>query len=137
MADTIKIGDKELAVAVTAFTPIIYSGEFRLRKENGKHRDKDINDGLSEILDGIDTSGVPPLLTMLQFLWAFAKTADKNVPGFKKFVESLPPETFDMSADESWAQPVWELAQANFLKSAADVAPSTGEDAVAGAAAGA
>lgn len=137
MADIIKIGDNEFPVAVTAFTPIIYNGEFRYMKENGHTRAKDINDGLSEIMDGIETNEVPPFLSMAQFFWAFCKTADKNVSGFNVWLETLPEQAFDMSADESWSSKVWELIQANYFRSATKVASEAAENAAAGAAAGA
>lgn len=137
MADIIKIGDNEFPVAVTAFTPIIYNGEFRYMKENGHTRAKDINDGLSEIMDGIETNEVPPFLSMAQFFWAFCKTADKNVSGFNVWLGTLPKQAFDMSADESWSSKVWELIQANYFRSATQVASEAAENAAAGAAAGA
>lgn len=137
MAGIIKIGDNEFPVAVTAFTPIIYNGEFRYMKENGHTRAKDINDGLSEIMDGIETNEVPPFLSMAQFFWAFCKTADKNVSGFNVWLETLPEQAFDMSADESWSSKVWELIQANYFRSATQVASEAAENAAAGAAAGA
>lgn len=137
MAEIIKIGEKEFPVAVTAFTPIIYNGEFRYMKENGHTRAKDINDGLSEIMDGIETNEVPPFLSMAQFFWAFCKTADKNVSGFKTWLSTLPEQAFDLSADESWSRKVWELIQANYFRSATQVAPAPAENADAGAAAGA
>ncbi|WP_415927451.1 hypothetical protein [Slackia piriformis] len=137
MADIIKIGDNEFPVAVTAFTPIIYNGEFRYMKENGHTRAKDINDGLSEIMDGIETNEVPPFLSMAQFFWAFCKTADKNVSGFNVWLGTLPAQAFDMSADESWSRKVWELIQANYFRSATQVASEAAENAAAGAAAGA
>lgn len=137
MADIIKIGDNEFPVAVTAFTPIIYNGEFRYMKENGHTRAKDINDGLSEIMDGIETNEVPPFLSMAQFFWAFCKTADKNVSGFNVWLETLPEQAFDMSADESWSSKVWELIQANYFRSATQVASEAAENAAAGAATGA
>lgn len=137
MADIIKIGDNEFPVAVTAFTPIIYNGEFRYMKENGHTRAKDINDGLSEIMDGIETNEVPPFLSMAQFFWAFCKTADKNVSGFNVWLETLPEQAFDMSADESWSSKVWELIQANYFRSATQVASEAAAKAAAGAAAGA
>lgn len=137
MADIIKIGDNEFPVAVTAFTPIIYNGEFRYMKENGHTRAKDINDGLSEIMDGIETNEVPPFLSMAQFFWAFCKTADKNVSGFNVWLGTLPEQAFDMSADESWSSKVWELIQANYFRSATQVASKAAENAAAGAAAGA
>ena len=137
MADIIKIGDNEFPVAVTAFTPIIYNGEFRYMKENGHTRAKDINDGLSEIMDGIETNEVPPFLSMAQFFWAFCKTADKNVSGFNVWLGTLPEQAFDMSADESWSSKVWELIQVNYFRSATQVASEAAENAAAGAAAGA
>lgn len=137
MEGIIKVGDREFPVAVTAFTPIIYNGEFRYMKENGHTRAKDINDGLSEIMDGIETNEVPPFLSMAQFFWAFCKTADKNVSGFNVWLETLPEQAFDVSAEESWSSKVWELIQANYFRSATQVASKTAENAVAGAAAGA
>ena len=137
MEGIIKVGDMEFPVAVTAFTPIIYNGEFRYMKENGHTRAKDINDGLSEIMDGIETNEVPPFLSMAQFFWAFCKTADKNVSGFNVWLETLPEQAFDVSAEESWSSKVWELIQANYFRSATQVASKTAENADAGAAAGA
>lgn len=137
MAEIIKIGEKEFPVAVTAFTPIIYNGEFRYKKENGHTRAKDINDGLSEIMDGIDTNDIPPFISMAQFFWAFCKTADKNVSGFKTWIETLPAQAFDVSADDSWSQQVWELIQENYFRAATQVAPEATENADAAAAAGA
>lgn len=137
MEGIIKVGDREFPVAVTAFTPIIYNGEFRYMKENGHTRAKDINDGLSEIMDGIETNEVPPFLSMAQFFWAFCKTADKNVSGFNVWLETLPEQAFDVSAEESWSSKVWELIQVNYFRSATQVAPKTAENADAGAAAGA
>lgn len=106
-------------------------------KENGHTRAKDINDGLSEIMDGIETNEVPPFLSMAQFFWAFCKTADKNVSGFNVWLETLPEQAFDVSAEESWSSKVWELIQANYFRSATQVASKTAENADAGAAAGA
>lgn len=137
MEGIIKVGDREFPVAVTAFTPIIYNGEFRYMKENGHTRAKDINDGLSEIMDGIETNEVPPFLSMAQFFWAFCKTADKNVSGFNVWLKTLPEQAFDVSAEESWSSKVWELIQANYFRSATQVASKTAENADAGAAAGA
>ena len=137
MDDIIEIIGKRYRIAANAFTPIVYSGEFTFMKENGRRRAKDINDGLAEIMDGIASSGIPPLLPMLQFFWAFCKTADKSAPGFKAWLEGLPEQAFDMSADESWAQPVLEMIQAAYFRSATQVASEGAEDAAAGAAAGA
>ncbi len=62
MVSSITIDGHEYAVACNAFTPIIYSGGLRYTKENGKTRAKDINDGISAIMDTMSDYDIPPFL---------------------------------------------------------------------------
>ncbi len=136
MVSSITIDGHEYAVACNAFTPIIYSGGLRYTKENGKTRAKDINDGISAIMDTMSDYDIPPFLPLAEFFWAFHKTADKNAPDFKSFMESLPAAAFDVASDGSWAEPVMEAVIENFLPSFKGLASPTSEEAAAEAADG-
>lgn len=131
MVSKVTVGDKTYPVACNAFTPIIYSGGLRYKKKNGKTRAKDINDGLSAIADTLEDFDIPPFLPLFEFFWAFAKTADKSVPDFKEFLESMPESVFDMSDDDNWAVPVMEAVRENFLPGAKGVETEAAEDAAA------
>lgn len=133
----VTIGGERIELACNALTPIVYSGAFRYTSAAGKVRAKDVNDGVSEIIEHIEEYGIPPMLPLMQFLWAFAKTADKGISDFNGFVGGLPVDVLDISNEEGWATPVMELVQANFFPSATNVASATAEDGSAEAPAGA
>ena len=96
MVSAVEIDGKEYPIACNAFTPIIYSGGLRYTKANGKARAKDINDGLAAIIDTLSDFDIPPFLPLVEFFWAFVKTADNKAPDFKSFMESLPPAAYDV-----------------------------------------
>ena len=131
MVGTVTVGGREYPIACNAFTPIIYSGGLRYTKANGKTRAKDINDGLAAIIDTMEDFDIPPFLPLMEFFWAFATTADKGVPGFDEFMESMPESVYDMTNDDSWAVPVMQAVQENFLPGTKGVASSPSEDAAA------
>lgn len=144
MVSTVEIDGKEYPIACNAFTPIIYSGGLRYTKANGKTRAKDINDGLAAIIDTLSDFDIPPFLPLVEFFWAFAKTAEKSlgkqaenhIPGFNEFMESLPPAAYDVTSDDSWAAPVMEAVIENFLPSFKGVVSKATEDGTADASGG-
>lgn len=131
MVGSVEIEGREYPIACNAFTPIIYSGGLRYTKANGKTRAKDINDGLAAIIDTLSDFDIPPFLPLVEFFWAFAKTADKTAPDFNGFMESLPPAAYDVTSDDSWAAPVMEAVIENFLPSFKGVATAPAEDGAA------
>lgn len=133
MVSAVEIDGKEYPIACNAFTPIIYSGGLRYTKANGKARMKDINDGLAAIIDTLSDFDIPPFLPLVEFFWAFVKTADNKAPDFKSFMESLPPAAYDVSSDDSWAVPVMEAVIENFLPRYKGMVSATAEDAAADA----
>lgn len=133
MVSAVEIDGKEYPIACNAFTPIIYSGGLRYTKANGKARAKDINDGLAAIIDTLSDFDIPPFLPLVEFFWAFVKTADNKAPDFKSFMESLPPAAYDVSSDDSWAVPVMEAVIENFLPRYKGMVSATAEDAAADA----
>lgn len=133
MVSAVEIDGKEYPIACNAFTPIIYSGALRYTKANGKARAKDINDGLAAIIDTLSDFDIPPFLPLVEFFWAFVKTADNKAPDFKSFMESLPPAAYDVSSDDSWAVPVMEAVIENFLPRYKGMVSATAEDAAADA----
>ena len=65
------------------------------------------------------------MLKMLQFFWAFEKTANAKLPGFKSWLKSLPMSVLALDRKDGWAAAVMaEINEAFFPSlSKSDVAP--------------
>lgn len=120
MRTTIDFGEgKELELECSAFTPIVFSESFSVEKPDGGHRPKDLTEAIAEITDRIAESGVPPMSPLLEVLYACAKSADLKIPGFRKWLESLPDDALDLSREDGWAKEVIDLITQQFFRSSA------------------
>lgn len=117
----IKIGDTEYEAQFNAFTPIAYSRCFSVTGAKGLERPKDINEAVGAILDANGRYGFPPVVPLLEILYACIKTADpKFDQKFDDWVSALPMSAFDLQDPNSWASDVTDLVQQNFFPHAAD-----------------
>ena len=116
-----------------AFTPFIYAENFTTTR-NGKTVPEDINAAVDEVMQFSQEHSLPPMLKMLQFFWAFEKTATPKIPGFRSWLKGLPKSCLSLTSEGGWAQAVMEEIYECFFPDAAsaDVVPKgTGEPASA------
>lgn len=119
---TIKVGEAEYSVAANAFTPIIYGGEFSKALTNGKRGRKDINDAMAEINEAMETSGIPPMATLLECFWAFCKTADRSTPPFAKWLEGIDSTALlALNMEDGWSADMMRFIQEAFFPAKKDV----------------
>ena len=76
-------------IECNAFTPFVYSEEFTTTR-NGKAVHEDINAAVDEVNTFITEHNIPPMLKLLQFFWAFEKSANPKLPSFKSWLSSMP-----------------------------------------------
>lgn len=121
---TFEIEGVEHTVDCNAFTPFIYAEEFTVTRK-GKEVPEDINAAVREVMEFTEQNDLPPMLKMLQFFWAFEKTANAKLPGFKSWLKTLPKSVMALDRKDGWAADVMaEINEAFFptlLKS--DVVP--------------
>lgn len=131
----IKVGENEYEAIFSGFTPIAFSRCFHVANENGSKRPKDIAEDVGMIFASMQTVGIPAITALLEIFYACIKTATPSfdVP-FKEWVESFPPEAYDMQKEDGWASDVMQIVRDNFFQSAndaVDAAPSEAPDAAA------
>lgn len=68
-----KLNGKEYKLNLTGYTLVIYKQEFK----------EDMLKSLGNLKDNSDVT------TLLQFIWAFAKTSNKDIPDFEEFANSI------------------------------------------------
>lgn len=130
---TIEIDGTEHTIECNAFTPFIYSENFTTTRK-GKVVPEDINAAVDECMIFQGEHGLPPMLKLLQFFWAFEKTANPKLPSFKHWLKSLPKSCLSLTTEGGWAKAVMEEINESFFPDAAseDVgAEGTGEPAAA------
>ena len=91
----------------------------------GKEVPEDINAAVREVMDFATENNMPPMLKMLQFFWAFEKTANAKLPGFKSWLKSLPMSVLALDRKDGWAAAVMAEINETFFPSLSksDVAP--------------
>ena len=114
----------EHEVACNAFTPIVYSGQFKARKPSGGYKPRDISEALGIIADAVSSVGFPAITPLLEIFWAFEKTANRDLEDFDKWIDKFPSNAFDLTKKDSWAADVMQLIEANYFQ-------GSGEDVVA------
>lgn len=111
----VKVGDAEHKIECNAFTPIVYSGEFKVDKPNGGKRPKDISEAIGVIAESLSYVGIPAITPLLEIFWAFEKTADRNLEGFSEWLGKFPADAYDLTRGDGWASDVMKLVEANFF----------------------
>lgn len=121
---TFEIEGVEHTIDCNAFTPFVYAEEFTVTRK-GKEVPEDINAAVAEVMNFVTENDMPPMLKMLQFFWAFEKTTNAKLPGFKSWLKSLPRSVMALDEKEGWAAAVMaEINEAFFPSlSKSDVAP--------------
>lgn len=122
---TFEIEGVEHTIDCNAFTPFIYAEEFTVTRK-GKEVPEDINAAVKELVDFIDENDFPPLLRMQQFFWAFEKTTNAKLPGFKSWLKALPKAVLALDMEDGgWAAAVMAEVRDAFFPShsKSDVAP--------------
>ena len=138
MVAEIAVGGNTYPVACNAFTPIVFSREFTVERADGTKRPKDINEEVSMILEVQVMSSVPPVVPLLEIFYACAKTADRKLKPFEKWVEEFPADAYDLERSDGWATDVMGIVQDNFFPHARkNVEPATAEASDAAASCGA
>ena len=137
MVSKIEVGDKTYPVACNAFTPIVFSREFTVKRADGSARPKDINEDVSMILEVQAASSMPPVVPLLEVFYACAKTANANIDPFEKWVKSFPADAYDLERADGWASDVMQIVAENFFPHAkANMEAATAEASDAADAAG-
>lgn len=117
----ITVGEDEYEATFNGFTPIVFSRCFHVVNDNGTKRPKDMAEDVGMILASLQTAGIPAIAALLEIFYACIKTATPKFDvAFDKWVESFPPEAFDMQEEEGWATDVMQIVQDNFFRSARD-----------------
>lgn len=130
----INVGDVEHKVECNAFTPIVFSGQFKERKPNGGFKPRDISDALGSIADAVDTVGFPAITPLLEIFWAFEKTANRDLEDFNAWLAKFPDDAFALTKKDGWATDVMKLIEANYFPGGGEdveAAPSEAPDAAA------
>lgn len=122
---TIVIEGTEHTIDCNAFTPFVYAENFTVRR-NGKDVPEDINGAVDEIMTFQDEHGMPPMLKLLQFFWAFEKTANPKTQSFKHWLKALPKACLSLTDERGWARAVMEEISESFFPDAIgeDVVPA-------------
>lgn len=102
-----------------AFTPFIYAEEFTVTRK-GKQVHEDINAAIDEIMAFMKEHDFPPMLKLLQFFWAFEKTANPKVPRFKEWLKKLPRSALNLNDEGGWAKAVMSEINDAFFPGAPD-----------------
>ena len=111
---TFEIEGVEHTIDCNAYNPYIYAEEFTVTRK-GKEVPEDINAAVREVMDFATENNMPPMLKMLQFFWAFEKTANAKLPGFKSWLKSLPMSVLALDRKDGWAASVMaEIDEAFF-----------------------
>lgn len=133
----IRIGEETYKAELNAFTPIVYSRCFTTEGAKGLRRPKDINEAIGAVLEVNGKYGFPPVLPLLEVLYACIKTADPKFDAkFEDWVSSLPMSAFDLQVEDGWASDVTDLIQQNFFPNAAAGVETEAAEAPGTAAAG-
>lgn len=121
---TFEIEGVEHTIDCNAFTPFIYAEEFTVTRK-GKEVPEDINAAVREVMEFTEQNELPPMLKMMQLFWAFEKTANAKLPGFKSWLKSLPVSVVALDRKDGWSVNVMaEINEAFFPSlSKSDVAP--------------
>lgn len=106
-------------IECNAFTPFIYAEEFKTTRK-GKAVCEDINAAVDEIMTFTDEHGIPPMLKLLQFFWAFEKSATPKTPSFKSWLRGLPKSVLNLTDGEGWAKSVMQEIDDAFFPDAPD-----------------
>lgn len=114
----IKVGEHTYQVACNAFTPIVYQGAFSAERADGTRRPKDIMEAVGIIANTLTAVEAPAIAPLMEIFYAFAKTANPKLCGFREFVEGFPADAFDMTRKDGWAADVMSLIEANFFPGA-------------------
>lgn len=138
MMRIIEIEGKAHTIDCNALTPFIYAEEFTVER-GGKSVREDINAAVDEVMIFARDHGIPPMLKLLQFFWAFEKTATPKTPGFKTWLRALPKSVLSLTKEEGWAKAVMQEIDESFFPEAAgeNVVPEAERISDAPAAAGA
>ena len=111
---TFEIEGVEHTIDCNAFTPFIYAEEFTVTRK-GKEVPEDINAAVREVMEFTEQNELPPMLKMMQLFWAFEKTANAKLPGFKSWLKSLPVSVVALDRKDGWATNVMaEINEAFF-----------------------
>ena len=105
----VKIGDNEYEAICNGLTPIAY-----------------INEAVGAILDAQRVYGFPPIVPLLEILYACIKTADPRFPvKFDDWAAAFPADAYDLGRSDGWASDVMDLVAENFFPHAQkDVEPT-------------
>lgn len=122
--EVISVCGIEHRVTCNAFTPIVYSGQFKERKPSGGFKPRDISEALGMIADAVSSVGFPAITPLLEIFWAFEKSANRDLEDFDKWIGKFPSDAFDLTKKDSWAADVMQLIEANYF-------PGSGADVVA------
>ena len=68
-----KINEKEYKLKLTGYTLVVYKEQFH----------KDMFSAIAELEKGID------VVSLMEIIWAFAKSSDKSIPDFEEFTSSI------------------------------------------------
>ena len=107
----------EHVIECNAFTPFIYAENFTTTR-NGKTVPEDINAAVDEVMQFSQEHSLPPMLKLLQLFWAFEKTANSKVPGFRSWLRGLPKSCLSLTSEGGWAQAVMEEIDVCFFPDA-------------------
>lgn len=116
----IEVGGVAHPVACNAFTPIVFSGQFKEKKPNGGFKPRDISEALGLIADTVTSVGFPPITPLLELFWTFEKTANRDLENFDKWLEKFPPDAYDLTKKDGWATDVMQLVKASFFPGSAE-----------------
>lgn len=115
----VKIGDNEYEAVCNGLTPIAYSRCFSVVNDIGVKRPKDINEAVGAIIDAQRVYGFPPIVPLLEILYACIKTADPRFPvKFNDWVSAFPADAYDLGRSDGWASDVMDIVAENFFPNA-------------------
>lgn len=122
---TVVIEGVEHVLDCNAFTPFIYAENFTTTRK-GRTVPEDINAAIDEMMAFQQEHDLPPMMKLMQFWWAFEKTANPKVPTFKNWLKGLPKSCLSLTSEGGWAQAVMEEIDECFFPDAPgkDVAPT-------------
>lgn len=113
---TFEIEGVEHTIDCNAFTPVIYAEEFTVTRK-GKEVPEDINAAVKDVMTFTEENDLPPMLKMLQFFWAFEKTANPKLQGFKAWLKALPVSVMALDEKGGWASAVMDEINTAFFPS--------------------
>lgn len=116
---TFELAGAERRIDINALTPFIYAEEFTRPGKNGRAVPEDVLECVSRIAKSIERDDVPGILDLQKVWWAAEKSADRTVPSFYPWLESLPAEAVAVDLDGGWARPVVQEIMSGFFPGAA------------------